>query len=187
METTIRIIGQTIKDLRSKRGLTLDQVAEKSGCTPGFLSQIERNKAVPSITTLYAIAQALEVQVTDFFPDGINPAKVVRHDRRESFQFEGSAIAYSLLTTKFPHAALGAFLMTIKPASQALPTDEARAHPGEEFFYVLDGVLRLWIGDTFYDLYPGDSVYYRSTVKHRLENRGNQNVIVLGMITPSIF
>ncbi len=187
METTIRVIGKTIKDLRSKRGLTLDEVAEKSGCTPGFLSQIERNKAVPSITTLYAIAQALDVQVTDFFPDGIKPVKVVRRDHRESFQFEGSAIAYSLLTTKFAHAALGAFLMTIKPAAEALPTDEARAHPGEEFFYVLDGVLRLWIGETFYDLYPGDSVYYRSSVKHRLENRGNQNVVVLGMITPSVF
>ncbi len=187
MDTEIHIIGKTIKDLRSKRGLTLDEVAEKSGCTPGFLSQIERNKAVPSITTLYAIAQALRVQVSDFFPDGVSAAKVVRHDRRESFHFEGSAIAYASLTTKFPHAALGAFLMTIKPASQALPTDEARAHPGEEFFYVLDGVLRLWIGDAFYDLYPGDSVYYRSNVKHRLENRGNQNVVVLGMITPSVF
>jgi transcriptional regulator with XRE-family HTH domain len=187
METTIHVIGKTIKDLRTKRGLTLDDVAERSGCTPGFLSQIEHNKAVPSITTLYAIAQALGVQVTDFFPDGINSAKIVRHDHRESFQFEGSAIAYSLLTTKFAHAALGAFLMTIKPTSQALPTDEARAHPGEEFFYVLDGVLRLWFGDGFCDLYPGDSAYYKSTTKHRLENRSKQNVVVLGMITPSVF
>jgi len=187
METTIRVIGQTIKDLRSRRGLTLEEVAEKSGCTPGFISQIERNKAVPSITTLYAIAQALGVQVADFFPAGLNPAKVVRHDRRESFHFEGSATVYAMLTTKFPHAALGAFLMTIRPAGEALPTDESRAHPGEECFYVLDGVLRTWIGGAFYDLYPGDSVYFKSTVQHRLENRSKQNVVVLGMITPSVF
>ena len=51
METTIRIIGQRIKELRTQRGLTLEEVAEKSGCTPGFLSQLERNKAAPSITT----------------------------------------------------------------------------------------------------------------------------------------
>jgi transcriptional regulator with XRE-family HTH domain len=85
MEITIRVLGQTIKDLRSRRGLTLDQVAEKSGCTPGFLSQIERNKALPSVTTLYSIAEALGVHVTDFFPDGANPTKVVRYNARASF------------------------------------------------------------------------------------------------------
>jgi uncharacterized cupin superfamily protein len=77
--------------------------------------------------------------------------------------------------------------LTVKPVHQALPTDESRAHMSEEFIYVLDGVLRLWIGDGFYDLYPGDSVYFKSTIKHRLENRSNQPVVALSMITPSIF
>ena len=187
MNTTIRVIGQRIKELRSKRRLTLGEVAEKSGCTPGFISQLERNKAAPSITTLYSIAGALGVKVTDFFPDGINPTKVIRHDNRESFHFEGSAVVYSPLSTKFLHGALGTFLLTVKPVHQALPTDESRAHMSEEFIYVLDGVLRLWIGDGFYDLYPGDSVYFKSTIKHRLENRSNQPVVALSMITPSIF
>jgi transcriptional regulator with XRE-family HTH domain len=187
METTIRIIGQTIKELRSKRGLTLEEVAERSGCTPGFLSQVERNKAAPSITTLYSIAEALGVKITDFFPEGINTTKVMRHDHRENFHFQGSAIVYSLLSTKFPYGGLASFLLTMRPANQALPTDEFRAHMGEEFVYVLDGVLRLWIGDGFYDLYPGDTVYFKSTVKHRLENRSNQPVIALSLITPSLF
>ena len=56
MNTTIRVIGHTIKELRSRHGLTLEELAEKSGCTPGFISQVERNQAVPSITPLYAIA-----------------------------------------------------------------------------------------------------------------------------------
>ena len=187
METTIRIIGQRIKELRSQRGLTLEEVAEKSGCTPGFLSQLERNKAAPSITTLYAIAEALGVKVTDFFPDSINTTKVMRHEHRENFHFQGSAIVYSLLSTKFSHGALAGFLLTMKPANQALPTDEFRAHMGEELVYVLEGVLRLWIGDGFYDLYPEDSVYFKSTVKHRLENHSNQPVVALSLITPSLF
>jgi transcriptional regulator with XRE-family HTH domain len=187
METTIRVIGQTIHELRAKRGLTLDEVAERSGCTSGFLSQIERNKAVPSITTLYAIAEALGVQITDFLPEDLNGTKVVRAAGRETFQFEGSPAKYAMLTTKFPYAALGAFLMTIKPANLALPPEESRAHPGEEFFYVMEGVLRVWIADGFHDLYPGDSAHFKSTVKHRLENRGSQPVVVLGVVTPSIF
>lgn len=187
MSTTINTIGKTIKQLRSKRELTLEEVAEKCGCTPGFLSLLERSKAAPSVTTLYAIAEALGVKVTDFLPEGINPSKISRHDSREDFHFEGSAIRYALLSTKFPHGALASFLLTILPYQQALPTDESRAHVGEEFVHVLDGVLRLWIGDGFHDLYPGDSVYFRSTAKHRLENCGNQPVVALSLITPSIF
>ena len=103
MQTTIPEIGKTIKELRSRLGLTLDQVAERSGCTPGFLSQVERNKAVPSITTLQAIAKALGVNVIDLFRDEVHPARLVRHDSRESFQFEGSTTTYSLLSTKFSY------------------------------------------------------------------------------------
>lgn len=187
MDTTIGIIGQTIKELRSKRGLTLEELAERSGCSPGFVSQLENSKAAPSITTLYAIAEALAVNVTDFFPSVIDPTRVTRHDSRESFHFEGSATVYSLLSTKFHHGALGIFLMTYNPADQALPTDELRKHMGEEFVYVVDGVLRLWIGEGSYDLYPGDSAHFVSTTRHRFENRSNQPAVALSLITPSIF
>jgi transcriptional regulator with XRE-family HTH domain len=187
MDTTIRAIGRTIKELRSRRGLTLEELAEKSGCTPGFISQLEHNQAAPSVVTLYAIAEVLGVKVTDFFPDVTNPTKVVHRQERGTFKIEGAAIGYSLLTTKFPHAALQAFVLTYAPAKQALPTDEYRAHLGEEFIYILEGELRIWIGDVSYDLSPGDSVYFKSSVKHCLENLTDRPTVVISMITPSIF
>ncbi|HEY5572403.1 MAG TPA: helix-turn-helix domain-containing protein [Anaerolineales bacterium] len=187
MDTTIRVIGRTIKELRSRRGLTLEELAEKSGCTPGFISQLERNQAAPSIVTLYAIAEVLGVKVTDFFPDVTNPTKVVRRDERGTFKIEGSAIGYSLLTSKFPHGALQAFILTYLPSNQALPTDEYRAHLGEEFIYILDGELHIRIGDVSYDLLAGDSVYFKSSAKHSLENRIDRPTVVISMITPSIF
>ena len=187
MTTNIAIIGQKIKELRSQAGLTLEEVAAKSSCTPGFLSQVERNKAAPSISMLYSIAEALGVRVTDFLPDAIHDARVVRRDSRDSFHFEGSTVVYSLLSTKFSYAALGAFLLTIMPASQGLPTDEFRAHLGEEFGCILEGVLRLWIGDRFYDLYPGDNVHFKSGTKHRLENRTHDPVLALWLVSPSLF
>jgi len=187
MDTTIRVIGHTIKKLRTDRGLTLEELAERSGCTPGFISQMERNQAVPSVTTLYAIAEVLGVKVTDFFPDVTNPTKVVRRDERGTFKIEGSAVNYSLLTTKFPHGALQSFILTFSPSEQALPTDEYRAHLGEEFIYILDGDLRIWIGNVSYDLSKGDSVYFKSSVKHCLENRTDRPVVAISMITPSIF
>jgi len=97
METTIGMIGQRIKELRLERRLTLEEVAERSGCSAGFLSQLERNRAAPSISMLYSIARALGVSITHFFPEVLNPAKVVRAEERETFCFEGSPITYSLL------------------------------------------------------------------------------------------
>lgn len=187
MNTTIRVIGHTIKELRSRQGLTLEELAEKSGCTPGFISQVERNQAVPSVTTLYAIADVLGVRVTDFFPDVTNPTKVVRRDELGTFKIEGSAVEYSLLTTKFPHGAMQGFMLAFSPSNQALPTDEYRAHLGEEFIYILDGELRIWIGEDSYDLGAGDSVYFKSNVKHCLENCTETPVVAISLITPSIF
>ena len=69
----------------------------------------------------------------------------------------------------------------------ALPADEFRSHPGEEFAYVLGGILRLWIGDAMHDLTPGDSVHFESTVKHRLENPGDKPTEALWVLTPPVF
>ncbi len=73
------------------------------------------------------------------------------------FKIDGSAFSYSLMTTKFPHGALQAFILTFAPSKQALPTDEYRAHLGEEFIYILDGDLHVSLGETSYDLGEGDS------------------------------
>jgi transcriptional regulator with XRE-family HTH domain len=187
METTIRIIGQKIRQLRLDNRLTLEEAAERAGCTPGFLSQVERNQAVPSITMLYAIAQALGVKVTYFFPKMSPDTKVVRADAREVFRFEGSSIVYSLLSTSFPERKLETLLVQMDPMDGTLPAYEFRSHPGEEFIYVLEGTLRLWIGDETYDLTPGDSTHFKSTVEHRLENPGRKPTVALCVFTPPVF
>ena len=187
METTIRIMGQKIRQLRMDNRLTLEEAAERAGCTPGFLSQVERNQAVPSITMLYAIAQALGVQVTHFFPRTASGAKVVRANEREMFRFEGSSIAYSLLSTSFPDRKLETLLVQMDPVDGTLPFDEFRSHPGEEFTYVLQGTLRLRIGDTVHYLDPGDSIHFKSTARHRMENPGDSPMIAFCVITPPVF
>lgn len=187
METTIHIMGRKIRQLRMGNRLTLEETAERAGCTPGFLSQVERNQAVPSITMLYAIAQALGVKVTHFFPKMTPGPKVVRADARKVFRFEGSFIVYSLLSANFSDRKLEALLVQIDPVDGALPADEFRSHPGEEFAYVLEGTLRVWIGDAIYDLNPGDSLHFKSTVKHRHENLGDKPMVALWVLTPPVF
>jgi transcriptional regulator with XRE-family HTH domain len=180
-------MGQKIRELRLENQLTLEEAAEQAGCSPGFLSQVERNQAVPSITMLYAIAQALGVKVTHFFPRTAPMAKVVRAGERYTFRFEGSFIVYSLLSTGFADRTLELLLVEVDPIDQALPADEFRSHPGEEFAHVLEGILRLWIGDAVYDLGPGDSAHFKSTVKHRIENPGDRPTVFLSVLTPPLF
>jgi transcriptional regulator with XRE-family HTH domain len=187
METTIRIMGEKIRQLRIGNRLTLEEAAARTGCTPGFLSQVERNQAVPSISMLYAIAHALGVEVTHFFPRMIRGVKVVRADERETFRFEGSFLIYSLLSTNFPDRKLESLLVQVEPVDGALPADEFRSHPGEEFAYVLEGVLRISVGDAIYDLNPGDSIHFKSTVKHRVENPSDKPTVYLCALTPPVF
>ncbi len=180
-------MGQKIRQLRLDNRLTLEEASERAGCTPGFLSQVERNQAVPSISMLYSIAHALNVEVTYFFPKMTSGTKVVRAGERDVFRFEGSFIIYSLLSTQFPDRKLESLLVQMDPVDGAPPADEFRSHPGEEFAHVLEGTLRLWIGDETYDLHPGDSVHFKSTVKHRLENPGETPVVALWVLTPPVF
>lgn len=187
MENTILIMGQKIRQLRRDNRLTLEEAAERVGCTPGFLSHVERNQAVPSITMLYAIAQALGVKVTYFFPRTTHSTKIVRANAREVFRFEGSSIVYSLLSNSFPGRELETLLIRLDPTDDSSPPYEFRSHPGEEFIHVLEGTLRVRIGNAIHDLNPGDSVHFKSTVKHRLENLGNKPTAALCVFTPPVF
>ena len=180
-------MGQRIRQLRLDDRLTLEEAADRAGCTPGFLSQVERNQAAPSISMLYSIAGALGVRVADFFPRRPAGTRVVRAADREVFRFEGSSIVYSLLSTQFPERQLESLLVRMEPVDGALPADEFRSHPGEEFAYVMEGRLRLRIADTDYELSPGDSVHFQSTVPHRLENPGDSPMVALWVLTPPVF
>lgn len=187
MDTVITGIGQRIREMRLRREWTLDELAQKTNCTPGFLSQLENGKAAPSITTLYAIAEALDIKITDFFPEIIHPPKIVRKSERQTFRIEGSSVIYSPLMDRLPRATFQSFILTLLPPNQGLQYDEVRAHFGEEFYYVLSGVLRVLIERTFYDLFAGDSIYFHSSHKHRLVNPTDHTTVVLSMITPAIF
>ncbi|MCS6906942.1 MAG: XRE family transcriptional regulator [Anaerolineales bacterium] len=187
MDTIITGIGQRIHEMRLRREWTLEELAQKTNCTPGFLSQLENGKVAPSITTLYAIAEALGIKITDFFPETIHPPKVVRKGERQTFRIEGSSVIYSPLMDRLPRAILQSFILTLLPPNQGLQYDEERAHFGEEFYYVLSGVLRVRIENTFYDLFTGDSIYFHSSYRHRLLNPTEHHTVVLCMITPAIF
>jgi transcriptional regulator with XRE-family HTH domain len=187
VETTIHVVGQRIRELRLEQELTLEQAAERAGCTSGFLSQVERNQAVPSISMLYAIAHALGAQVADFLPRTTLGPKVVRAAERQTLRFQGSFLAYSFLSSELPDRKLELMVVEVDPLDKGKPADEFRSHPGEEFAHVLQGTLRLWIGDAVYDLAPGDSAHFNAMARHRVENPGESPTTYLAVLTPPLF
>lgn len=192
MATESETLGTKIRELRLAHSLTLVELAENCDISPSFLSQIERNQANPSVTTLYAIAEALETPIVSFFSDsqdennnnGISEgAKVVRGDKRKQLLYPGSGIRSEILTpTLTNEIQLQWIVMPPGADSGEMPF----VHPGEECGVILQGTLKTWIGSETYVLHAGDSIYHKSTIPHRSKNIGDDEVImVVAKTSPS--
>lgn len=176
-------IGGQIRELRKVRGLTLQQVAEASAISIGYLSQIERNQSKLPIGVLKKISDALGVQMNWFFQVSDAPAHekdvVVRAHNRRRFSFTGIGIEEELLSPNLS-GALEMLLSTIEPGADS----GDYCHEGAEAGFVMAGRLDLWVGGQFYQLEEGDSFSFRSTEIHRCANSGEVAAKIVWVITP---
>jgi transcriptional regulator with XRE-family HTH domain len=175
-------VVESLKFRRKELGLTLHEVARRSGLSPAFISLAERHKAVPSIVSLIALAKALEVDINYF----LTPPKIGKILRRanepEIFPMD-SPVTYVRLSAGHRGQMMDSFLFTI-PAGPTFP----RVHrDGESFYYVLLGRLHFEVGDDVYELGPGDSLHFNSQHRYNMQNRGTKDVQVLWVGTPPLF
>ena len=178
------MIGEQIRALRRIKGLTLQQVAEATAISIGYLSQIERNLSQLPIGTLKKIADHLGVHMNWFFqPEVLGPAEerdiVVRAARRRKMSFTGTGIREELLSPNL-NGPLELLLSTIEPGSDS----DFYSHDGVEAGLVTAGVLDLWVGDRQFRLETGDSFSFKSTLPHRCANPGPVPTEVVWVITP---
>lgn len=160
--------GARIRHLRRRSGLTLQALADQAGISVGFLSQVERDKATPSLGTLAALGEALGVEI-DYFVATPKPRDAVsRAGERPLFAVADSSLAYERLTTSLPGGALSALIVRI-PVGYA---SEIVRHTGEEFVFVLEGRVRQTLGDAIFELGPGDSLHFMGETPHSFANVG---------------
>ncbi|MDI3480586.1 MAG: hypothetical protein PWQ97_241 [Tepidanaerobacteraceae bacterium] len=179
-------IGQKIKELRNTRGLTLKQLSEKSDLSVGFLSQVERGVASIAITSLEKIAKVFEVDLSYFFTlPQKHESLIMRSYEQEVFSVEESRI-YHRLANDTDGKMLEPMLISILP-NQSREGITPYSHNGEEFVYVLEGILTVLIDDEEYQLNPGDSIHMLSTIPHEWANFTNKLVKVLCVSIPRIF
>ena len=163
--------------------MTLQEVCAAAGISPGYLSQIERDQAIPTITTLARIAAALGVSL-DFFISRPGPtACISRVAEREQFSVGGSDILYERLGADFAGHELSSFITTIPPGYRS----EIVTHEGEETLFVLSGRLVLTLEGEEMALSEGDSAHYRATRPHGWTNPGAEAARVLWTGTIDLF
>jgi transcriptional regulator with XRE-family HTH domain len=182
-------LGERLRALRTARGLSLAQLAKRCGCSTSFLSQLERGRSSISIPVLGTVCQALSVSLSEFFvgldADGSAAAvkdplsSILRAEEQVGINLSRAAIKYRFLTRDLPLRGFDIVVGEI-PSGYSYPP---AAHEGEEFGYILEGCLRLWIEDRDVDLGPGDSYHVVSTSPHGYQALGTESVKVLWVQT----
>jgi transcriptional regulator with XRE-family HTH domain len=175
-------VGERLRGLRRSRRATLRTVAERSGLSESFLSQVERGRSSASIESLRRVADALGVSMADLFePGGLPGPRVLRRDERPSLSF--GVLGKKLLLTPRPLHHLEVFAGELEVGGST--GTEPYAHgDSEELFVVLSGAVQLELGGEMFDLEPGDSIDYRSSTPHRISNTGQDLAEVMWIISP---
>jgi transcriptional regulator with XRE-family HTH domain len=179
-------LGQQLRVLRRGRGLSLVELADRTGLSIGNISQIERGVSSPSVRSLKKLSEALQVSIGDLFQDADLPpaseiAYIVRKKTRPLLKLGATGVQKELLTPTTP-GALQMLMVTIAPGGSSGP--DHYTHRGEESGLVLTGALELWIEDECFILKEGDTFRFKSSQPHRFANAGANTASVLWVQTP---
>jgi transcriptional regulator with XRE-family HTH domain len=187
-------LGDQIKHLRKQHNMTLKDLSEQSGLSTGFLSQLERGRTTISVDSLQQVAKAFGVEVGNFFK---REAAVSAQDKRDtiirsydltvSFTESDRYIHQYLTRNAEAHHLFPEILLLMPEDAPDEGADNAFRHKGEEFVYVLEGMLTLNYGRGTHKLYPGDSFLFESWVPHRWHNSTNQITKILVVRHPNPF
>ena len=172
-------LGNKIRNLRKQRALTLQEVSDLTGLSKPLLSQIENNIAAPPIATLIKISTALGVKISHFFQDQNMDDRIVvvrkneRYSVKKLFHHKNETrIGYRWESLAYPMVGkqMEPFVVEIEPREeQELLFND---HKGEEFHFILDGIVEFRSADQVHHLKKGDSLYFDSSIPHALRGIG---------------
>jgi len=165
-------VGVQVKRWRRERGLTLATVAERSGLNVGYLSQIENDKASPSLSCLASIGDALEVPIAWFLIEEVPAPQVVRASERTVQQRDAGRV-------ERVDGNVSRDVSIIEAVAEPGARAGAHAHAGDEHHLVLRGRWRLTQGDHVIEVGPGDYVRWDGTIPHDAEVLGPEQGAIL--------
>jgi transcriptional regulator with XRE-family HTH domain len=201
-------LGAHIRARREERDLTLRDLARASGVSASMISQVELEKASPSMRTLYAIVAALGMSLDELIvssrhateaPDGTSAmiasgakedcssdweapsdGAVLRERNRLKFRLSTGVLLERLTSSHDPQVEF--LYVTYRPRAQSCPADTLTQHRGSERGTLLSGRLGVTIGDESYELAPGDSISFEATEPHRLWAIGDEPATAIWVV-----
>lgn len=177
-------IGKKIKRLRVKNGLTQEELADRSELSKGFISQVERDLTSPSIATLVDILGSLGTNLTDFFSEQ-EEEKIVFS--KEDFFIKMDEDLKHQIKWIVPNAQKNMMEPILFELNEGGRSNIDYPHDGEEFGYVLMGVIAVHIGKEKHTVKKGECFYFKADKDHYISNKGKTKAKVLWINTPPNF
>ncbi len=178
-------VGEKIKEFREASGMSLNELALKTGFSSAFISQIENHLISPPLGALIKISHALSIEMGRFFGQSTRaPFTIVRTAERKLTSRVASkegvryGYTYESLAPEKVNRHMEPFIVTLEPVQGGQPY----SHEGEEFIYVLEGQVKIQLADYSDILYPGDCIYYDSIVPHRVDTATDSPAKILAVI-----
>ena len=178
-------IGEKIKRLRLRHGLTQEELADRCELSKGFIALLERDLTSPSIATLMDIVECLGSDLTTFFSER-GQEKLVFGEEDIYVKSDEELLKGSIrwLVPSAQKNDMEPILLELGPGGE---TAEDDPHEGEEFGYVLSGSVLLTVGGAKHKLKKGDSFYFSPTRPHSLANRGKSEAKIVWVTDPPNF
>jgi transcriptional regulator with XRE-family HTH domain/quercetin dioxygenase-like cupin family protein len=194
-------LGERLKDIRVKAGLSLREFARRADVSPSFISQIENGKSQPSVATLYSFSQLLDVSIDELFPirdpladpaarrvrpahpsgrlDPIHAWKPSEYSNRVSVVHPShrprltmdEGVTWERLAAT-PEHAVNFMKITYAPGAHSTVGGDLVTHDGYEYGFVLSGEVEVTVGDEVFTLHTGESLGFDSRIPHVLRNLG---------------
>lgn len=177
-------IGNKLKELRIAKGLTQEELADRAELSKGFISQLERDLTSPSIATLIDILQCLGSDLKNFFSEE-SDEQVVFHE--EDFFKKVDMELHNTIEWIIPNAQknmMEPIRLTLDPGGS---TYRDVPHEGEEFGYVLQGSIKIHVGNKVYTAKKGESFYFTSDCEHYITAGKTTGAKIIWVSTPPSF
>ncbi len=183
-----KIVGEKIKSLRTAREISVQELAERSGLSEEQVIRIENNVDIPSLAPLIKIARALGARLGTFLDDQTELGAVVcrKQETNDTISFSNNAMDarthmhYSSLSKSKADRHMEPFIVEIEKVNNTEYT--LSSHEGEEFIYVLEGIIEIAHGKQKYVIEAGDTIYYDSIVPHHVHGFEGQAAKILAVV-----
>lgn len=183
------MLGTKIREIRKQKGMTVNELAEKTQFTASYISQLERNIVDPSISSLRKISIILEVPIYTFLEENDRQHIIITRDKRQKLELPNSSIVYEFLTpmaaNKEINAKMEIIYFELEPKSWT--SDEYLTHEADECIFVTRGQIEVYLGEENYHLMEGDSIYIVENTPHKMYNPTDEKVTGFSNICPPIY